>query len=407
MQVNKDFYSVSEVNQLLSTKIENDLTFQLMLVVGEIVNYKQHSSGHIYFTLKDEDSRLKCVMFKSQARYLSFNPTNGQQILVQGRLGVYEKYGEYQLYVDSLYKMGFGDLRQKYLRLKSKLQEKGYFDESHKKKLPKYPKIIGVITSSTGAVIHDIIRTLNERYPMCEVILFPANVQGEKASENIIECFKEIKNYDLDLLILGRGGGSEEELWVFNEEKIVKAIYDCKIPIITAIGHEVDVTLSDLAADISVATPTAAAVAATPDISQVIRDFDYLEENIIKVVESNVKELKQNLTHLERKLNIYEPNNYIVQLKNKMELKRQYLSYYVNNYINTKKNELKSRENMLENLYIKKASFPKVYDEGNKTEISSLNEIELGSFLNILFKDGSVKVKTVKKEGFNYGKHVN
>ncbi|MFP4456823.1 MAG: exodeoxyribonuclease VII large subunit [Clostridia bacterium] len=401
MQLNKDFYSVSEVNQLLSKKIENDLTFQLMLVVGEIVNYKKHSSGHIYFSLKDQESRLKCVMFKSQARYLTFIPENGQQILAQGKISIYEKYGEYQLYVDSLHKMGFGDLRQKYLKLKTKLAEQGYFDIEIKKALPKFPKKIAVITSKTGAVIHDIIRTIKERFPICEVILFPANVQGNTALEDILKCFNDIIKHDPDIVILGRGGGSEEDLWTFNEERLVKEIYNCSIPVITAIGHEIDITLSDLVADFSVATPTAAAITATPDISQLLRDLDYYENNIIKITTQKLNALKQNVINMERQLKAYEPNTYLDHLKESLSLKIQKLNYLVNYKITNYRNKVNFYENAINNLYVKQGRFPKVYDKEFKKEVKSIDEVALGTFLNLVFKDGILKVKSVHKEGHN------
>ncbi len=404
---NKEFYSVSEVNQLLSKKIDSDLTFQLMLVVGEIVSFKKHSSGHIYFTLKDDKSRLKCVMFRSKARYLSFNLNNGMEVLVQGRLSIYEKYGEYQLYIDSVHKMGFGDLRQRYLKLKSKLEEKGYFEANIKREIPSYPKKIGVITSSTGAVIHDIIRTVRERFPLCEILLFPANVQGDKALASILNGFEDINKFEIDVIILTRGGGSEEELWTFNEEQLVEKIYKCKIPIITAIGHEVDITLSDLAADLSVATPTAAAMAATPDISQIFRDLDFYEDNAIKLVKKKINHLKQEVKYFENNLRIYEPNHYINHLKNELDLKLQLLTYNINRILNNISNEIKNKENALESIYNRKVTFPKVYNESNEKEINSIEEITLASFVNIIFTDGVVKVKPVEKEGRKYGKNIN
>lgn len=407
MQINKEFYSVSEVNQLLLKKIENDLTFQLMLVVGEIVSFKRHSSGHLYFSLKDKDSRLKCVMFKSQARYLTFMPKNGQQILAQGKISIYKKYGEYQLYVDSLHKMGFGDLRQKYLKLKAKLTEQGYFNQEIKKNLPEYPKKIAVITSKTGAVIYDIIRTIRERFPVCEIILFPANVQGDSAVADILSRFDDIRNYDADVLVLGRGGGSEEDLWTFNEEKLVKAIYNCEIPVITAIGHEVDITLSDLAADLSVATPTAAAIAATPDISQLLRDLDYFENYFSKRTKEKISGLKQNVSSTEKHLKAYEPITYLNQLKESLNLKTQKLQYLVDSKITDYWNKINSYENKIKNLYMTQANFPKVYDKEFIEEVESINDIALGSLLNIVFKDGVLKVKSVHKEGHNYEKTNN
>lgn len=399
MPISREIYSVSEVNQLIATKIENDLTFQFMLIEGEIVNYKLHSSGHMYFTLKDQKSRLRCVMFSSQARYLKFVPGNGQRILVQGRISVYEKYGEYQLYADSLYQLGVGNLREKYLQLKNKLAKEGYFESEHKKDIPKFPHKIAVITSPTGAVIHDIIRTVKERYPLAEIILFPASVQGENALSSILKSFEDINHVkDIEVIILGRGGGSEEDLWTFNEELLVKKIFNSKIPIITAIGHEIDITLSDLAADISVATPTAAAVAATPDIIELFRDFDYHEDYFDKKINIKLEQFFTKIRNHERFIKAYEPSAYLNRLKKTLDLKSSQLNYFIDKKFSNYNNMIENYKNKLDDLYNQKAKFPKVYKDENNISVDSVSQVELGDLLNIILKDGVLKVKTLHKE---------
>jgi exodeoxyribonuclease VII large subunit len=404
MQTNKQVLSVSEVNRLLFNKIENDLTFQLMLVVGEIVNYKEHSSGHRYFILKDEESRLKCVMFRGQASYLTFRPKNGQKVLAQGRLSIYEKYGEYQLYIDSLHPIGAGDFKQKYIELKNKLSSQGYFEDKHKKELPKFPKSIGVITSSTGAVIHDIIRTVKERYPVCELLLVPVNVQGAKALGEIIQAFDILHNQNVDVVILGRGGGSEEELWVFNEELLVKKIFDYQIPVVTAIGHEIDITLSDLVADKSAATPTAAAVMVVPNIEETIRDIDYLQASMQGIVNDKIKNLYEKLGLQSRMLKLYEPKTYLQRLNslivNAESLQKRIMQSKINEY----KSQLDRITIKINESYYEKANYPKVYDLNLNREINTIEDIVEGSQYNVFFKDGKVLVKTISKEALNYGK---
>jgi exodeoxyribonuclease VII large subunit len=259
-------HSVSEINRYIKSLLEQEAGLQSVMVRGELSNFKCYSSGHCYFTLKDQKAALKCVMFRSRAAYLKFAPQNGMKVLANGRISVYERDGVYQLYVDGLAPEGKGELAIAFEQLKNRLQEDGLFDASHKQQLPAFPKKIGVVTSLSGAVLRDIYHVGKHRDPSIVLALRNVLVQGEKAAGQIAEAIDFFnKNYPVDVLIVGRGGGSMEDLWPFNEEIVVRAIYSSKIPVISAVGHETDVTLSDLAADVRAATPSNAAELAIPD----------------------------------------------------------------------------------------------------------------------------------------------
>lgn len=259
--------TVTELNRYIKEKFENDDALTNIIVKGEISNFKNHYTGHLYFTLKDENSVIKCVMFKNYADRLKFNPKDGTGVMVFGSVSVFEKGGSYQIYVKAMKEDGIGDLYTKYEEVKKRLEKEGLFDISHKKKIPVMPKIIGVLTSQTGAVIRDIINVSTRRNPNVYIRLFPVPVQGEGACQKIAEAIKFMNEKKLaDVLIVARGGGSLEDLWPFNEEVVAKAIYDSSIPIISAVGHETDFTIADFVADLRAPTPSAAAELAVPDI---------------------------------------------------------------------------------------------------------------------------------------------
>ena len=262
--------SVSQLNSYIKDKIADDEYLSNILVKGEISNFKNHYTGHLYFTLKDEKSLIKCIMFKSYAERLDFMPKDGMKVFVVGGVSVFERDGVYQIYVKAMQEDGVGLLYKKYEELKQKLEQKGYFDETHKQKIPLMPKVIGVLTSQTGSVIRDIINVSTRRNPNVYIRLFPVPVQGEGAEKKIAEGIKFMNENKLaDVLILARGGGSLEDLWPFNEEIVADAIYDSKIPIISAVGHETDFSISDFVADLRAPTPSAAAELAVPDIYEI------------------------------------------------------------------------------------------------------------------------------------------
>ena len=262
--------TVSDLNQYIKNKIADDEYLNHVLIKGEISNFKNHYTGHMYFTLKDEKSLIKCIMFKSYAQKLRFMPKDGMKVFILGSVSVFERDGVYQIYVQAMEEDGLGDLYTKYQELKEKLEEQGLFDEIHKKKIPKMPKVVGVLTSQTGSVIKDIINVSTRRNPNVYIRLLPVPVQGEGAAEKIAEGIKYMNDNKLaDVLIIARGGGSLEDLWPFNEEIVAHSIYNSEIPVISAVGHETDFTIADFVADLRAPTPSAAAELAVPDIYEV------------------------------------------------------------------------------------------------------------------------------------------
>lgn len=276
--MDKQIFSVGDINRYIKHLLEEDYQLQDIWVRGEISNFTHHSRGHMYFTLKDVDGVLKSVMFAGSNRYLKFIPKNGTKVIVRGNLAVYEQGGQYQLIVREMQPDGIGSLYLAYEQLRSKLQEEGLFKPEVKKPLPIYPKVIGVITSPTGAAIRDIVTTIRRRYPVVRIILLPVLVQGEKAPEAISQAIDMMNRSDfIDVMIVGRGGGSIEELWAFNSEMVARSIYASKIPVISAVGHETDYTIADFVADIRAATPTAAAELAVPHVLELRQKVDWLE----------------------------------------------------------------------------------------------------------------------------------
>ena len=278
--------TVTQLNKYIKDRFDEDENLNAILVKGEISNFKNHYTGHLYFTLKDENSLIKCIMFKSYAERVAFNPKDGMQVIVFGSVSVFERDGAYQIYVKSMLEDGMGDLHEKYEKLKKQLEAEGLFDESHKKPIPLYPKEVGVITSQTGAVIRDIINVSTRRNPNVHIRLLPVPVQGTGAGEKIAEKIRVMNEKKLaDVIIVGRGGGSLEDLWPFNEEIVARAIYESEIPIISAVGHETDFTIADFVADLRAPTPSAGAELAVPDVyelKQKINSYQNRSRNALK-----------------------------------------------------------------------------------------------------------------------------
>lgn len=301
--MDKQGFSVSEVNQYLKQLLESQSDLHHIPVLGEISNFKRYQSGHCYFTLKDEKSALKCVMFKSSAAHLSFTPQNGEKVVALGSISVYERDGVYQLYVSAMRRQGIGDLMQAYEALKEKLTKEGLFDESRKKALPRLPRAIGIITSPSGAAVHDIITVSRRRNKGVKLILYPVKVQGEEAAGEIVRAIDFFHRHHLaDLLIVGRGGGSIEDLWAFNEEPVVRAIAASEIPIISAVGHETDFTLSDFAADARAATPSQAAEIAVIDVAAYRNGIAFYWDKAAKLLEKEIHENAQLADSLQQEL---------------------------------------------------------------------------------------------------------
>ena len=305
-------FGVTEVNQLVKLLLDSEPMLQSVAVRGELSNYKIYPSGHHYFTLKDAEGALRCVMFKGQAGRLRFRPENGMKVVVTGRITVFPRDGAYQLYCNTLTPEGVGDLAVAFEQLKEKLYKEGLFDPAHKKPLPEYPERIAVITSSAGAAVHDMIRILRRRYPLAKVILLPVRVQGAEAPPEIVGAIRYANRWDIgDVIITGRGGGSMEDLWAFNDERVARAIYDSRIPVISAVGHEPDVTISDFVADARASTPSNAAEIAVPDQMELKRFLHGAEERMVQSETARLEALRKQLETLAAKRVLRDQTAYI------------------------------------------------------------------------------------------------
>ena len=417
--MNDKYISVTQLTKYIKYKIDNDINLNEVFLKGEISNFKAHSRGHYYFTIKDEGSRISAVMFANNTKKLKFLPTDGMKVLVTGKISVFEANGSYQIYVNDMLEDGVGNLYIAYEQLKKKLEEEGLFDKSHKKPIPKIPNRVGVITAPTGAAIKDIISTIKRRWPLSEIILLPALVQGEEAHSTIVEQIKNAENYNLDTLIVGRGGGSIEDLWPFNEEDVAKAIYECPIPVISAVGHEVDFTIADFVADLRAPTPTGAAEMAIPAISDVI---SYLDQINIRLNKSLLNKININKKHLDEikkhyiftnPITIYESKELIFDnlverlrfsLKNLVNIKEKKYNELKNsiifknpyNLIDNKSNkylQIISKLDALSPLKTLQRGYS-IVKMDNKV-ISSIKDTKKDDLLELNLKDGNIDVKVI------------
>lgn len=398
-------HSVSDVNRYLKDLLAREPLLSGLSVRGEISNFKQYPSGHCYFTLKDANSALKCVMFRSRAQYLRFLPQNGMQVVAGGTISVYERDGVYQLYVDSLMPEGTGDLALAFEQLKKKLSAEGLFDQSRKQPLPAFPKKIGVVTSPAGAVLRDIYRVSKRRWPAVQLVLYPVQVQGEGAAEQIargIDFFAE--EYAVDVIIAGRGGGSMEDLWAFNEEPVVRAIAACPVPLISAVGHETDFTLADFAADVRAATPSQAAELAVPDRAEVKRQVEHLTSQLTRQMRREIDLRRQRLDHVLQSRVMRQPQSMLAE-------RRQRLDFLLAGLQNTAKQELQNKSHGLKLLLNRLAAINPAavlgrgYGIVTKQDklVSSINAVEVDDEIQLSLTDGSLKARVLAKTGKGEG----
>ena len=322
-RMENNILSITQINEYIRQQMDQDPLLTGVAVRGEISNYKLYPSGHHYFTLKDENAALRCVMFKGNAFRLKFRPENGMKIIAFGKISVFPRDGAYQLYCTALKVDGIGDLHVAFEQLKKKLHAQGLFDPAHKKPIPKFPGVIGIVTSPAGAAVHDMIRILRKRYPLSKVRLIPVRVQGEEAPGEIAAAIYYANHYHLaDVLIVGRGGGSIEDLWAFNEEVVAHAIYDSGIPVISAVGHEPDVTISDYVADLRAATPSNAAELAVPDQDVLRQNLDNITETMVSALRRQIQTGRVHLRAISTGSALRSPHAYIHARRNALELLR-------------------------------------------------------------------------------------
>jgi exodeoxyribonuclease VII large subunit len=391
--------SVSEVNQYIKRILISDPILAHIHVKGEMSNYNPHSSGHMYFTLKDKGGRINCVMFRSDCERLKFVPKEGMSLVCKGYISLYERSGQYQLYVRDMEPAGIGALYIAYLQLKERLEKEGIFDAKYKKQLPYIPKKIAVITSPTGAAVRDIISIILRRFPKVELYVFPVSVQGETAAPSIVDAIDMCNSFsDIDVAIVGRGVGSMEELWAFNEEEVARAIFRSSVPIVSAVGHETDFTIADFVADLRAATPSAAAELVVPNIVEIKEYMNLAEKRLLNSINAKINILQQKLSLVE--------NNYFFKYPlNPIHEKQQYIDDLVQRLNKSLKTEIEfkkkhlthmgERLNALGPLSVFSRGYSVVRDEDEKI-IKSVDQVEKDKILNIDLIDGRVNCKVVK-----------
>ncbi len=393
--------SVTEINTFIKNIFECEPLLSDVLVRGEISNFKAHSTGHLYFSLKDTDSVIRCVMFKSSAQTLPFKPENGMKVIAHGRVSTFVRDGQYQLYCDSLDADGIGGLYIAFEQLKEKLLSEGLFDSGHKRAIPKIPKRVGVVTSPTGAAIRDMINVMGRRFPYAEILLYPALVQGEGAPKSLCDGIRFLNQIgNVDLIIIGRGGGSIEDLWAFNSEMLAYEIFNSNVPIISAVGHETDFTISDFVADLRAPTPSAAAELAVPDINELKRKF-----NNILTRESTV--LNKEIERLRSKLERYSRSRVLTSPYNMIEDKRMAVLSISNRLDNAVKSIIKDKNSAftstvasleaLNPMSVISRGYSAVFDENNDV-VKSVDDIKSGSLVTMRLSDGSATAEVIKTE---------
>jgi exodeoxyribonuclease VII large subunit len=441
-------YSIKQINRYIKMRLESDELLKSVWVRGEISNFKHHSSGHMYFTLKDEDSRLKCVMFASANQRLAFVPREGTRVLANGSISIYERDGAYQFYVSEMQPDGIGNLYLAFEQLKQKLAAEGLFAESRKRPLPRFPKAVGVITSPTGAAVRDIITTLQRRNPATPILLCPVAVQGVHAVPSIVRAIETMNRLaEVDVLIVGRGGGSLEELWAFNEEAVARAIAASKIPVISAVGHETDFTIADFVADLRAATPTAAAELSVPHHLELKQQLAYQEQRLYRALRSTLEKKQERLDRLKRSPYFVHPRKYMLESAERLDRLTQQLEYAISSQVArqrerrlsfehrllrhdprtkieyTKKDLaakvrqlsqamlVRSRQSKqqfaalvrqldaLSPLKVMERGYSVVYDEQETAVINSITQVQLGDIVKVRVRDGRLDCQVWSMKG--------
>jgi len=416
--MNHNYITVTQLTKYIKYKIDNDVNLDTVYLKGEISNFKAHTRGHFYFTIKDEYTRINAVMFSSAASKVKFMPTDGMKVLVTGKISVYEATGGYQIYVNEMIEDGIGSLYIAFEQLKKKLESEGLFDPTKKKSIPKIPETIGIITAPTGAAIKDILSTIKRRWPLAKTILFPSLVQGEEAAQDIVRNINLSKEFPVDVLIVGRGGGSIEDLWPFNEEIVARAIYELDTPVISAVGHEIDFTISDFVADLRAPTPTGAAEMAVPNMGDISNLINQLKTRLVTNINNDISIKKEILNKLENSFvlkspltiyeikeqkfdNLYERllinyRNIVNTTNNKMLLINNKLTNSVTNILNLNTNKY---NNLIEKLTalnptltLKRGyAIPRINDK----VLDSVKKIKKDDIINIELVDGKIDAKVI------------
>lgn len=423
--MDEKYLTVSAITRYLKAKFDLDENLKSVFLKGEISNFKAHTSGHLYFSVKDETSKINAIMFSRSAAKLDFKPVDGTKVLIAGRISIYEATGNYQIYVDQMMEDGVGNLYVAFEKLKKTLQAEGLFDKEHKKEIPKIPRRVGIVTASTGAAVRDIVTTIKRRFPICETILFPTFVQGDNAKDDIVRNIKRAEDYDIDVLIVGRGGGSIEDLWPFNEEVVARAIYNSPIPIISAVGHEVDFTISDFVSDLRAPTPTAAAELAVPNMVDLKRNIEQLSIRLKEAVYKKINYQKLYLDSIKSSFVIKNPmimfdnrrqkidlmsNRLNDLILRRVEIQRDKLDNLKRSYIFSNPSLLYKDEKVMLNNLIDKLELLnplKVLGRGYSITYSGDKVIkdvkDVKDTVNIKLYNGEIKAKVLETKEVNHG----
>jgi exodeoxyribonuclease VII large subunit len=388
--------TVSALNNYVKKMIDSDFILSNLNIKGEISNFKMHSSGHLYFSLKDEGSKINCIMFKTNAMNLNFLPKDGESVVVKGRVSVYEKDGAYQLYCTEMKQEGIGQLYVAFQELKNKLEKQGLFDISHKRPIPKHPDKIGIITSPTGAAVRDIINVARRRNKAVELVLYPALVQGENASEDIIKGLSILNGMkDIDVIILARGGGSIEELWAFNNEKLAHAVYNSKKPVITGVGHETDFTIVDFVSDMRAPTPSAAAEIAVPSLNVLSDTIEGYKRHLNISMANNLRDINNKISMLNKTIETHSPMNYIANQYNHIDNLQNRLLFSINSKLQLKKEKL-SKVNAVIDAHNPLKVLNKGYallQETSGKLITEMEQLKNNEEVHITIKEGRAKAQ--------------
>lgn len=397
----KSIYSVYQINSYIHKMFGEDYLLSDVSVTGEISNLKYHSTGHIYFTLKDDQSAISCAIFRSSADKLKIKLNNGDKIIASGAINNYISGGSITFNVSSVEPAGTGDLKKKYEELKKKLRDQGMFDEEFKLPIPKFPKTIGIVTAPTGAAVRDIISVAKRRNPYISLVLYPAIVQGADAAASIVKGIETLENYGVDLMIVGRGGGSLEDLWAFNEEEVAYAIFQSTTPIISAVGHEIDYTIADYVADLRAATPSAAAEIAVPDMASLVDDIDTYNKRLDLAIKNLINAKKNKIILYDTKINALSPTGIVKKQRLKLDSLNLKTEYAIKNIIYKNRYSLSTYEERLKGLSpldrLSQGMAYVVSKEGKR--ISGISDVKADDTIKIILRDGNVEAKVLQING--------
>ena len=392
--MSKKYLKVSEVNGYIKRLFQTDMILSNMSIEGELSNFKHHYSGHMYFNLKDENSKIKCVMFKRDNEKLIFNPSEGMKLIATGYISLYEKEGEYQLYVRHLKESGVGELYREFEELKNKLEKEGLFDDKHKKEIPFMPNTVGVVTSATGAAIRDIINVIERRYPPCNIIVYPSLVQGADAPAEICKGLRYLDSReDVDVIITGRGGGAIEELFCFNSEDVARTIFDMKTPVVSAVGHETDFTIADFVSDLRAPTPSAAAELCVPDMYNLVDNINDAHDKLEILIKRHVSKYQSEIKYYRKNIDYFNPLNRLKQREEELKNVFKDFEFAIEKELSARSNQLiqmKYKLDLLNPMMSLDKGYGLLRDKDNKV-IGSIESLEIDDTIYISLKDGRIE----------------